>query len=380
VPTRPIAASELELNGPGEPGLVSVVIPTYNRGYSIEATLESVLQQTYRTIEVVVVDDGSTDDTARLVGRYATRVRYLFQRNAGPAAARNLGFRHVRGEFIALNDSDDRWQPWKLEAQIRALERCPDAGMVWTDAAPVSSEGEPLGPRYLRQRYSAWQSLQLDCVAERRATLAELCRTAPPELADSSLYVGDFFSPMLLGSLVITPSVVLRRDRLRAAGGFDESLKTSGEDYEFHLRTCWHGPVAFLDVPSVDVRTGSHDQLTAPEMHLHIARNNLTTVTRWLEHGRARVALSPAVVRRRLASSFGWVGEVEMRYGHRSQARRHLLHSLSLNRRQPRRLLWLGATMVPSSALRRVLGWKNAAASAPAEPGERRDTQGSLRG
>src|SRR5437764_10734914 len=109
-----MSASERLGEGAGEPGLVSVVIPSYNRAYIVGQAIESALQQTHRPVEVLVADDGSTDDTRRVVEGYGPPVRYFYQPNAGVSAARNLGLRHARGEFIALLDSDDRWLPWKV--------------------------------------------------------------------------------------------------------------------------------------------------------------------------------------------------------------------------------------------------------------------------
>jgi GT2 family glycosyltransferase len=98
----------------GEVGLVSVVIPNYNRAYILGRTIDSVLQQTYRPVDVIVIDDRSTDDTRRLVEAFGSAVRYFYQINAGVSAARNRGFREARGEFVALLDSDDSWCSWKL--------------------------------------------------------------------------------------------------------------------------------------------------------------------------------------------------------------------------------------------------------------------------
>lgn len=98
--------------GPGEPGLVSVIIPSYNRGYIVGKSIESVLAQSYRQIEVIVVDDGSTDNTREVVAGFDDRVRYFYKENGGVSTARNLGLRECRGEFIALLDSDDLWLPW----------------------------------------------------------------------------------------------------------------------------------------------------------------------------------------------------------------------------------------------------------------------------
>ena len=111
---------------PLPPPTVSVVIPAYNRGHVLARSVASVLQQTYSSLEVLVVDDGSTDGTPQAVANLASsdsRVRYFSHpRNQGAQAARNTGILHARGEWIAFNDSDDEWMPRKLEKQIRLLE------------------------------------------------------------------------------------------------------------------------------------------------------------------------------------------------------------------------------------------------------------------
>ena len=204
------------LPGAGEPGLVSIVIPTYNRAYIIAATIESALRQTYANVEVLVADDGSKDDTRAIVEAFGDpRVRYLWQPNAGCPAARNLAIRHARGEFIALLDSDDRWMPWKLEAQVALLRAHPEVGMVWTDMTAVNDAGELVEERHLRTFYGAYAEVEIEQVLERRGTLGELLPAVDPALASAPVYTGDLFSHLLLGSLVHTPTVVLRRDRVR---------------------------------------------------------------------------------------------------------------------------------------------------------------------
>jgi GT2 family glycosyltransferase len=156
---------------------------------------------------------------------------------------------------------------------------------------------------------------------------------------------------MLLGNLVHTSTVVVRRDRLRQVGGFDTSLVHSGEDYEFHLRTCSHGPVAFIDTPSLLYRIGAADQLTAPALGIYRARNNLTTVLRWFALGGDRVLLSKQTVRFRLAQAYGWVGEAELEYGDRRRARQHLWKSLRYELLHNRAALLLLFAVLPAAAL-----------------------------
>lgn len=114
------------MTSPKKPS-VSVVIPTYNRAYCIEQTLETVLKQTYADYEIIVVDDGSSDHTFELMKRYADKVRYIYQPNAGVSAARNTGIREAQADWIAFLDSDDEWFPEKLKLQMYDLNANPGA-------------------------------------------------------------------------------------------------------------------------------------------------------------------------------------------------------------------------------------------------------------
>src|SRR6187551_2399542 len=137
--------------------LVSVIVPTFNRAYCLNRAVDSVLAQTHANCEVLIVDDGSTDDTAERVQQWygnRSNVRYLKQANAGVSAARNTGLRAATGDFIALLDSDDVWLRWKIEVQLACLAALPEAGMIWTDMEAVDPDGARLHERYLRIMYN----------------------------------------------------------------------------------------------------------------------------------------------------------------------------------------------------------------------------------
>ena len=149
--------------------LVSVVIPAYNDEGFLAATIESVLAQTYRPLEVVVVDDGSSDGTVALARSFGDPVRVVEQENKGPAGARNTGFAAARGSIIALLDADDLWMPKRLEACVDLLQSDPTLGFVTTDAY-IIDEDTPTEQRY----YGAYQRYpfpprggQLDEIAKR---------------------------------------------------------------------------------------------------------------------------------------------------------------------------------------------------------------------
>jgi glycosyltransferase involved in cell wall biosynthesis len=116
------------------PSLISCIVPVFNGERYLGEALDSILAQTYRPLEIIVSDDGSTDGTAAVVATYGDQVRYLWQTNAGPAAARNLGLRAVQGEFVAFLDADDLWHPEKLARQMARFEARAELDMCFTKA------------------------------------------------------------------------------------------------------------------------------------------------------------------------------------------------------------------------------------------------------
>ena len=349
-----MAPLALDICPTGEPGLVSVVIPTFNRERELTRAIESVLAQTYPTLEIIVVDDGSTDDTRAVATRYAPHVRYIWQPNSGVSTARNAGLRTARGEFVALLDSDDEWQPWKLAAQIPVLRADASLGMVWSDMSAVDDTGGLVADRYLRRYYGLENEQAIETAFPPPRPLRQFWPDAPGQLASADVYSGDIFSRLILGNCVHTSTVVLRRERLRCVGGFDESLGRSGEDYEFHFHTCFFGPVAFVDLPTTRYRVGAGDQLSGTAYSLQIARSNLRTVEKWMRRGRSRIQVEARLLRWRLAESHAWIGEEALAQGDAATARRYLGKSLLINPRQPRRVIQLLASIAPARMVRSV--------------------------
>lgn len=344
------SGSEIRFQVTPQAGLVSVVIPTHNRAGIVGRAIESALAQTYTDVEVIVADDGSSDNTRAVAEAYGPRVTYLHQLNAGVSAARNFGMRHARGEFIAFLDSDDSWSPWKIEAQVSALMRHEEAGLVWTDMSAVDEADRLIDTRHLRVMYSAYETVDIESRLAEVDTLARLNPRVPPELSSASVREGDLSGGILLGNLIHTSTVLFRRSWCEQTGGFDESFARAGEDYEFYIRLCSAGPVVFIDAPSTQYRVGAADQLTAPSMMLEVARNDLRAIRKWISPSGSPELLTPPVMRRRLAESFAWVGEAELEAGHRLLAARRLANSLAVLPRADRRAILLASCVLPSPA------------------------------
>lgn len=305
---------------------VSVVIPTYNRAYCLPRAIESALAQQHEPIEILVVDDGSTDETRALVQRLYgddARVRYVYQSNRGVAAARNEGLRRCRGNLVAFLDSDDRWLPGKLALQLECLRTVPEAGMVWTDMEAVDPSGRVLHPRYLRIMYHAyrWFPKPSDLYDAEHVL---------PATHSVRVYSGDIYAPMVLGNLVHTSTVLLRRERWEKVGFFREEFRHAGEDYEFHLRVCREGRVLFADTVTTQYQVGAADRITRPELQWDMATAYITTLHEALERDPDRITLPKETVDENRAGAYAWAARAALDAGRGRDARMMYLRALRL--------------------------------------------------
>jgi GT2 family glycosyltransferase len=297
----------------------------------VSRAIDSVVAQTYPNWEAVVVDDGSTDQTASVVSERAAsdpRIRYVPITHTGVSGARNHGIAVSQGEYVAFLDSDDVWRPWKLELQLGCLRRHPDIGMIWTDMAAVGPFGDVVNPRYLKTMYRAYRRFGEKDLFTRVWPIREIDPDLGRRFPDSRFFTGDIFSQMITGNLVHTSTALLTRERLERVGGFNEELRFSGEDFEFHLRTCREGMVGFVDVASIDYQIGMADQLTSRTYGVHLSRNFLQTIEPVIQRDRDRIRLPEGTIRSTLAYGHRWLGEELLLSGREAEARREFRESL----------------------------------------------------
>ncbi len=268
------------------------------------------------------------------------RVKYLCHPNQGVSAARNVALKQAQGNYIALLDSDDIWKPWKLDVQMRCLQALPEAGMIWTDMEAIDSEGKIVQPRYLHVMYHAYRWFTIEQLFSSRRPLRDIVSETPAECAEGTVFVGDIFSPMIMGNLVHTSTVLLTRERFSRVREFNVNLHLSGEDYDFHLRTSRAGPVAFVNVSSIQYQLGFEDRLTR---HVcEIAKNFVKTLDKTLAHEKDNIRLPAWMVRRMLADSNSWAGDESLSSGDKMGARGYFRRSLHYRKWQPRMFFqWL---------------------------------------
>ncbi|MGC1781681.1 MAG: glycosyltransferase [Acidobacteriaceae bacterium] len=200
---------------------VSVVIPSYNRQDHVVEAIESVLSQTFTDFEIIVVDDGSTDGTNTRIQPYLDRLTYTKQENRGVAVARNAGIRLAKGEFICFLDSDDLWEPVKLQRQISFADAHPEYGLLATELQGFDTSGKPVG-----QKKSAMYDIRNGLVVEQ----------------------------LLRGNWIQTSTVMVRRECLDEAGWFDEDIGQFGEDWLMWMRAAARFPIYFMPESLVSYR------------------------------------------------------------------------------------------------------------------------------
>jgi glycosyltransferase involved in cell wall biosynthesis len=333
---------------------VSVLIPSYNRDYILGSAIESVLAQTYRPIEVVLVDDGSTDGTRALVEKFGPPVRYIYQPNAGMATARNTGLAAARGEFVAFQDSDDLWMPWKLQVQVAIMRRLPELALVWTDMTAVDPHGKVLRERDLRTMYSAYRTPEVDDLFPLKGLVGDVCPGAPPEVAGAGFRYGDVYSALLLGNLVHPPTALMRREHVRRAGGLDVTYSWAGEDYEFFWRVARNGLGAVVEAPGMLYRVGAEDQYTYRQSRTvpASAYGFLLAIQRRLAEDRRGLKLSDRTIRRTLAEAHAWIAEEELLCDDGRGSAGHFWKSLRLNPFQTRALVLFPFSLIPRPLFR----------------------------
>lgn len=245
------------------PALVSVAIPAYNAASTLDQTLRSVLDQTYPAIEILVVDDGSTDGTWDLLQRYGPRVRAIRQPNAGIGAARNASVRAARGEFIALLDADDLCEPERIALQVDFLQRHPEVLLCSSDFSSFDERG-PISASTIGSYYHQCRP-ENGGVAGRYPEHALFRSGADPRARAIAVHHGRVYAQLAMGNFIHPPTVMFRRSALALAGPFDPEVRIACE-WDWFVRVARAGPVAYLDVPLLRYRRSSGQISSSPAM------------------------------------------------------------------------------------------------------------------
>ena len=231
--------------------LVSVIVPCYNYAHFLPDCLKSILGQTFKDFEAIIVDDGSTDNSKEVAKRFLSdpRFHYIYQVNQGLSAARNTGIRNAKGEFIAIVDPDDMWFPTKLEEQIKFMEKHPSYGLVYSDAE-----------LYIGGKHSS-----------RTVRNGKL------------FYDGWCFEEMLMDNGVVCPSVLIRKECFDTVGLFDdEVLAMYSEDWDQWLRIARKYKIGSIQKPLLYYRVHERS-MSKTDFQRHF-KNIIITLERHLPY------------------------------------------------------------------------------------------------
>jgi glycosyltransferase involved in cell wall biosynthesis len=299
---------------------VSVVIPVFNSAATIERAVASVLAQRFDgEVEVIVVNDGSTDGSAETLRGFGDRIRMIEQANRGAAAARNAGVAVAQGEYLAFLDADDEWLPEKLAETVPLLERNPATALVFSDAIPIDANGAPVGESYVtRDRAHA-------------PTMAEMLERWWP---------------------IIPSTAVMRMATFRACGGFVEEFRSAAyEDPFLFLVAREHGEFAYVAERLVRYRCES----PGVRMEKYLGFREVFVRRVGERYGEAARGLIDST-RRAYASALGYEGLIAMRAGDVLAARGYFVRALRERPLDVKTVMRLARTYLPPKIARALSG------------------------
>lgn len=315
--------------------LISVVIPSYNAARFVNQAIDSVIQQTYSPVEIIVVDDGSTDDTAQRLGELGDRIRYIHQANGGLSKARNRGIREARGEFVAFLDADDKWLPEKLQKQWEKLQADPDLKFVHTDVFDlIETTGE--------------------VVHEDR---------------NGRRFTGDCYLEFFEGNVIIPSSVLVARSCLDRMGNFDEAIRgASTQDMDLCLRIARHHRFGYIDEPLVLYRM--HPDNASRNRRMMLEDEYFVLAKALRDDPKLAGRLGVRKVRDRMSKLAFGAGYANIDLGDLPRARRYLRAALGYAPFAPRTLAYFASTLLPAAARKELRAIKQRMSRQPVRIGD----------
>ncbi|MDB2562852.1 glycosyltransferase family 2 protein [Sulfurimonas sp.] len=239
---------------------ISVVIPTYNRYEFLKRALESVYAQTYTVSEVIVIDDGSTDETSQIQKEFP-QINYIYQKNSGVSSARNLGIKNAMYEWIAFLDSDDTWHRDKLQLQVELHQKRPDLLISYTDESWIRDAKEVKIPKKFRK------------------------------------YDGDIFSECLSHCIIAPSATLLHISLITKVGSFDERLEVC-EDYDLWLRIALEHEIGLVDKSLITKYAGHEDQLSFK--HWGMDRFRVQSLEKLIESSKKEIVRETLLIKYKL--------------------------------------------------------------------------------
>jgi glycosyltransferase involved in cell wall biosynthesis len=300
--------------------LVSVIVPTYNYAEFIGEAIKSVLDQTIQDFEILVIDDGSTDNTKEVVLSFGDKVRYFYQSQQGPAKARNKGIVESKGEYIAFLDADDVWLPSKLEKQVNLFRSNPKLGMVVTDNFLFDDAG--IYREYVNKK--------------------------------GYLITGDVVANIFINSGVVTPTVMVRREVFDKVGLFEENLYIA-EDDNMWIRIAAEYDVDIVDESLAKIRDHRGRTMRVSDKLIESVEKNIELLSS--KYGPKVASRIKPLAAKKYNQIYFSQGYGQFENGNYRQARAYFRKALKVNPGNKKTMIYIIATYIPSwthSFLRRI--------------------------
>jgi glycosyltransferase involved in cell wall biosynthesis len=310
---------------------VSVIIPTYNYAQFLGETIQSVLDQSYTNFELIVVDDGSTDNTREVVGSLKdSRIRYIYQKNSGASSARNTGIKASAAEYVTFLDSDDIWLPENLELKVKLLDSRPDISLVCSNALVFNNGTGAIIGRLWHDQNGAHANF--DAVKVAREPLKEF------------LYHGFF---------VIIEATMIRREVFSKIGCFDESLPTY-EDWDLIIRILQHFSIEIIDMPLLKIRRHFTNLSGNPE---NVYQGAVTAINKAICSG-SFSGVELKLLKQRLARAYFRYGRCALLDNNKSKAKEALITSIKHNPWNIKFYIYLLFTFLGKGRILALNNWK----------------------
>ena len=298
--------------------LVSVVIPAYNSEQYITETVDSVLLQSYRPIEIIVIDDGSTDNTQEKLKPYLHKIKYIKKENGGASSARNKGIINSHGDYIAFLDADDLWRKEKIEKQMALFEDDPNVGLVYCDSSTFDENG----------------TIHL--------SLKEIVETP----------TGNVMMDMIVHNFLNNSSVVVRKRCFDQIGLWNENL-VNGNDYDMWLRVAVQAKFGFVDYVLVDTRYHSHGLSNLTDLQ---CENSIKIQEAFICRVKNDIELPKKIVQKTYSYKYLVWGQRLFYQNKYTEARKKLLRAVIYNPSNIQAMLYCIKSIAPHSF---ICLWRN---------------------
>ena len=339
--------------------IVSIIIPTYNRAGFLPTAIQSVFAQTYPNVEIIVVDDGSTDGTKKVIEKFGKNLRYLVTDHRGAAHARNTGMKAAAGKYIAFLDSDDRYLSYKLSIQMAFIEAHPEVGMVCSEFSGAFANGD-IEEYHLRSYHDVWKK---NCWAYNDIFTLESGNFTTDTFEDEiPYYIGNLFDQVLIEPLIPSNTALFPKSILDRVGYQDERIR-SGQDYDFVVGICKYYLVAFLNIPTYVIRHHG-DQLS--NRHLFEGKKRilaeieetellLRVVNKWAYEDMEYYHHNREEINSRLSALYCRLGKKWLEYGDVSKAKAYLQYPQKLGQTKLNYQLYWWLCHAPAGIQRKAL-------------------------